>query len=173
MSKVSISGDNQGSGTFTIAAPNSNNNRTFSLPDEAGTALTDASNLEPQVKTTLNATGDAPLFACRAFCNFDGTGTVSIRESGNVSSITDNGTGKFRVNFLTDIQDNNYAVNITGISLTRGNPVYAFMESTVSGLQSAVQADSYVEIFSGTPHTTNGTSAFREDIDIITFAIFR
>jgi len=109
MSKVSIQGDNQGSGTFTIAAPNSNNNRTFSLPDEAGTALTDASNLEPQVKSSLNATGDAPLFACRAFCNFDGTGSVSIRESGNVSSITDQATGAYLVNFTTALPDANYS----------------------------------------------------------------
>ena len=110
MSKVSIQGDNQGSGTFTIAAPNSNNNRTFSLPDEAGTALTDASDLEPQVKTSLNATGDAPLFACRAWINFNGTGTVSIRDSGNVSSITDGGVGDYTVNFATAMPDANYCV---------------------------------------------------------------
>jgi len=111
MSRVSIKGNNAGTGTFTVAAPNSNNNRTFNLPDEAGTALTDASDLEPQVKTSLNATGDAPLFACRAFCNFDGTGTVSIRASGNVSSITDNGTGDFTVNFATAMPDTNYAAH--------------------------------------------------------------
>jgi len=110
MSKVSISGNNAGSGTFTIAAPNSNNNRTFNLPDETGVVVTDATDLEPQVKTSLNATGDAPLFACRAFCNFDGTGTVNIRESGNVSSITDNGIGDYRINFATSMQDSNYSV---------------------------------------------------------------
>jgi len=109
MSKVSISGNDSGNGTFTIAAPNSNNNRTFSLPDEAGTALTDASDLEPQVKSSLNATGDAPLFACRAWINFNGTGTVSIRDSGNVSSISDNGTGNYTVNFTTAMPDVNYA----------------------------------------------------------------
>jgi len=113
MSKVSITGDNSGTGTFTIAAPNSNNNRTFNLPDEAGTALTDASDLEPQVKTSLNATGDAPMFACRAFCNFNGTGTISIRESGNVSSITDRGTGDYTVNFAVSMPDTNYSVMLT------------------------------------------------------------
>jgi hypothetical protein len=45
MSKVAIQGDPSGSGTFTIAAPNSNNNRTLNLPDNAGTILTSASNL--------------------------------------------------------------------------------------------------------------------------------
>jgi len=113
MSKVSITGNNAGTGTFTIAAPNSNTNRTLTLPDEAGTALTDTTDLEPQVKTSLNATGDAPLFACRAFCNFDGTGTVSIRESGNVSSITDNGTGEYTLNFATAMPDTNYVITGT------------------------------------------------------------
>ena len=113
MSKVSIQGDNQGSGTFTIAAPNSNNNRTFSLPDEAGTALTDASDLEPQVKSSLNATGDAPVYACRAWVNFNGEGTVSIRESGNVSSITDISTGEYQINFATTMPDANYVAMLT------------------------------------------------------------
>jgi len=111
MSKVSISGDNQGSGTFTIAAPNSNNNRTFSLPDEAGTALTDASDLEPQVKTTLNATGSAPVYACRAWVVFGAVFSPTIRNSGNVSSITDIGVGRFDVNFATSMPDSNYSVS--------------------------------------------------------------
>jgi len=110
MSKISITGDNSGTGTFTVAAPNSNNNRTFNLPDEDGVVVTDSTDLEPQVKTSLNATGDAPMFACRAFCNFDGTGTVSIRESGNVSSISDFGTGYYAVNFTTAMPSSNYAV---------------------------------------------------------------
>jgi len=109
MSKISISGNNSGTGTFTIAAPDSDNNRTFDLPDEAGTVLTSATDLEPQVKGSLNATGDAPIYACRCWVNFNGTGTVSIRDSGNVSSITDNGTGQYTVNFTNAMPDANYA----------------------------------------------------------------
>jgi len=48
-------------------------------------------------------------FSCRAFVNFNGTGTVAIRASGNVSSITDNGTGDYTVNFTTAISDANYS----------------------------------------------------------------
>jgi len=120
MSKITLEPNNSGSGTFTIAAPNSNNNRQIDLPDLAGTVLTDATDLEPQVKTSLNATGDAPLFACRAFVNFDGTGTVSIRDSGNVSSITDNGTGDYTVNFATAMPDANYSVSFS-LSLPNNN----------------------------------------------------
>ena len=57
----------------------------------------------------FNVTGDAPKFACRAWVNFDGAGTVAIRASGNVSSITDNGVGRFTVNFTTAMPDADYA----------------------------------------------------------------
>ena len=55
-------------------------------------------------------TGTAPIYPCRAWVNFNGTGTVAIRASGNVSSITDNGTGDYTVNFTTAMPDTNYAV---------------------------------------------------------------
>jgi hypothetical protein len=61
------------------------------------------------IKTALNASGDAPIYACRAWVNFNGTGTVAIRASGNVSSITDNGAGDYTVNFTTAMPDANYA----------------------------------------------------------------
>lgn len=62
------------------------------------------------VREALNATGSAPVYGCRAWVNFDGTGTVAIQASGNVSSITDNGTGDYTVNFTTALEDANYAV---------------------------------------------------------------
>jgi hypothetical protein len=55
-------------------------------------------------------TGTAPIYPCRAWVNFDGTGTVAIRASGNVTSITDNGTGDYTVNFTTAMVDANYSV---------------------------------------------------------------
>ena len=73
------------------------------------------------VKTALNASGDAPIYACRAWVNFNGTtgsGTgqsdITIRDSGNVSSITDNGTGLYTVNFTTAMPDTNYSVVCAG-----------------------------------------------------------
>jgi hypothetical protein len=53
-------------------------------------------------------TGATPVFACRAWVNFNGTGTVAIRKSANVSSITDNGTGDYTINFTTAMPDANY-----------------------------------------------------------------
>ena len=47
--------------------------------------------------------------ACKAWVNFNGTGTVAIRAQYNVSSITDNGTGDYTLNFTTAMPDANYA----------------------------------------------------------------
>jgi len=66
------------------------------------------------VKTALNATGPAPIYACRAWVNFNGTGTVAIRASGNVSTIADNGVGNYTVNFTTGMPDTSYST-IVGI----------------------------------------------------------
>ena len=51
---------------------------------------------------------------CRAWVNFNGTGTVAIRASFNVTSITDNGTGDYTVNFTTAMPDANYAPAFAG-----------------------------------------------------------
>jgi hypothetical protein len=53
----------------------------------------------------------ATAYGCRAWVNFNGTGTVAIRTSGNVSSITDNGTGDYTINFTTAMPDVNYAIS--------------------------------------------------------------
>ena len=113
MSKISLKPASSGTATFTIEAPATNTDRIFELPDEAGKVLTDVSDIEPQVKTATNASGAAPIYACRAWVNFDGTGTPSIRGSGNVSSITDNGAGSYTVNFTNALPDVNFSTCAT------------------------------------------------------------
>lgn len=66
-----------------------------------------------RLRDALAATGSAPIYACRAWVNFNGTGTVAIRASGNVSSITDNGVGSHTVNFTTAMPDANYSVVVS------------------------------------------------------------
>lgn len=51
--------------------------------------------------------------SAKAWVNFNGTGTVAIRASFNVSSITDNGTGDYTVNFTNAFSDANYSVSGT------------------------------------------------------------
>ena len=115
MSKLSLKGNPSGTGNFSIEAPNSNVDRTLSLPDEAGTLATvenlPAGYTDTDALDLFNATGSAPVYACRAWVNFNGMGTVSVRDSGNVSSITDNGVGDYTVNFSTAMPDTNYSIN--------------------------------------------------------------
>jgi hypothetical protein len=65
--------------------------------------------------------GSAPYFGVRAWVNFNGTGTLAIRASGNVSSITDNGIGDYTINFATALPNANYAVSIVSTNLYAGN----------------------------------------------------
>ena len=142
MSKIALSPNASGTGTLTIAAPNTNSDRTLTLPDSAGTIATAESTL-----AQFNASGSAPVYACRAWVNFNGTGTVAIRASGNVSSITDNGTGAYTVNFTTAMPDANYAptysdffygAGFTDTLLTTSVKVYSlnnsFAQTDVSGI---------------------------------------
>jgi hypothetical protein len=59
-------------------------------------------------------------YMCRAWVNFNGTNTVAIRASGNVSSITDNGTGDYTVNFTTAMPDANYAATCFSVEASAG-----------------------------------------------------
>jgi hypothetical protein len=58
--------------------------------------------------------------SAKAWVNFNGTGTVAIRASFNVSSITDNTTGDYTVNFTTPFADANYAAVVGGATTGSG-----------------------------------------------------
>lgn len=66
-----------------------------------------------KVNAIQNASG-VEVYTAKAWVNFNGTGTVAIRASGNVSSITDNGTGDYTVNFTNAMADANYSFNCSG-----------------------------------------------------------
>lgn len=117
------------------------------------------------VMTALNASGSAPIYACRAWVNFNGTGTVAIRASGNVSSITDNGVGDYTVNFATAMPDANYATTVTGTSDGSDDVRYGFLVRSPS---LTPQATSSVRIRVGLM-----TSLTANDMPQITVSIFR
>ena len=82
-----------------------------------------AGGLRDGVITTDGIAANAVTFAkigtteqgqlCKAWVNFNGTSTVAIRASYNVSSITDNGTADYTVNFTTALADANYAAQLS------------------------------------------------------------
>jgi hypothetical protein len=235
MSKISLTGNASGTGTFTIASPNSNTDRTLSLPDQTGTLLTNSGAISvnasaPAPSVSIDASGNVgigtgsptakldvlqvaggvlaavstsardrrlevvsdtagtnfiglnareqgstaarnfdiqtggisrwrvdtagekssvitggstlyPAFDCRAWVNFNGTGTVAIRASGNVTSITDRGTGAYTVNFTTAMPDANY-----GFAATAGTPgantgAYAHLANGIAPTTTTVAID--------------------------------
>jgi hypothetical protein len=105
-------------------------------------------------------TGTAPIYPCRAWVNFNGTGTVAIRASGNVSSITDNGTGNYTVNFTTAMPDADYCVTGTASRATLAAPRIVAGSTTVPAAGS-------VRIQTG---DDSGTA---QDCEFVNIAIFR
>ena len=208
MSKVKIQGNASGTGVITLEAPNTNTDRTITLPDgdisfgvgiddnATSTAITiDASenvgvgvtptqklhvkgrllverdvnanenlsiyqsggyhylNVQEGTSTagtliftkgtsndeTFRITSDGrglSQFTAKAWVNFNGTGTVAIRDSHNVSSITDNGTGQYQVNFTNAMANSNYNAVSSG-KFYSWDSSYLIESTTTSYLQIA------------------------------------
>jgi hypothetical protein len=101
---------------------------------------------------------------CRAWVNFNGTGTVAIRASGNVSSITDNGTGDYTVNFTTAMPDANYAQLVTAGRLGDRNNIFTLgIQATYAGNKTTT----FCRII------TQSSTVVLTDMDMIDCAIFR
>ena len=73
-----------------------------------------------------------PTYFCRAWVNFNGTGTVAIRGSGNVSSITDNDVGDYTVNFSTAMPDANYCFSGAGTRSSLANQLSCVQYGTTA-----------------------------------------
>ena len=105
-----------------------------------------------KVSTLQNLSG-TEVYTCKAWVNFNGTGTVAIRASGNVSSITDGGVGVYTVNFTTALPDANYAVvatassygQVTNDTFTTSSFRFLTANASASGLVDLV--DNHITIF--------------------------
>jgi hypothetical protein len=109
------------------------------------------------------ATGSAPSYAIRAWCNFSSAGgTVSIRQQGNIASITRNSAGNFRVTFTTAMPDANYAFSGMGAFsstvVTTGSDFLTASNFSTSGFDLCVHISS---------------SGAQEDLALMTFSIVR
>ena len=107
-----------------------------------------------------------PAFACRAWVNFNGTGTVAIRASGNVSSITDNGTGAYAVNFTTAMPDANYGANIS----VSGNPGVSDSNFCNTDMNGGSRANPTTTVFSFTAYRFQAPAI---DVEFARVSIFR
>jgi hypothetical protein len=189
MSKIAFTPNASGTGTFSIASPGTNTDRTLTLPDATGTVvLADATQTltnksiaasqltgdvaAARITSALNASGSAPIYACRAWVNFNGAGTVAINASGNVSSITDNGAGDYTVNFTTALPDANYCTQCTAYPKSTTNNINFAIGLHTSSITDAptTKTTSAVRILIGASNATGGTLADMADVNV---AIFR
>jgi hypothetical protein len=104
---------------------------------------------------------------CKAWVNFNGTGTVAIRAAFNVSSITDNGTGIYTVNFTTAMPDANYSFSLSLQRISTGAQANQNIVPTINDGAGNVSASSLRVRAYASP----GNTSF--DVDIFTIAIFR
>lgn len=109
-----------------------------------------------------------PEYKCRAWVNFNGTGTVAIRASGNVSSITDNGVGDYTVNFTTAMPDANYS---TVIKTNRSSANTTLVNISRIADELSSPTTSIVRIAHGVPDTNRVLQ--REDASFVCVSIFR
>lgn len=120
------------------------------------------------VKTALNASGTAPIYACRAWANFNGkAATVAIRGSGNVSSITDVAAGNYVANLITAMEDTNFAVvAMTGNSQNLGTT--AATDNAMCYEDGGARTTTSFKL-----RTKQDDVAYSEDRDIMQFVVFR
>lgn len=120
----------------------------------------------PDTRQQTNAVtmtgGNPQYYAARAWVSFNGSGTVSVRAAVNVSSVTDLGTGKYRVNYTTAMPDNRYAVS--GLSVGDSDTAAGMLVLFVTA-PSDIQTGS-VEVRTS---TENGNAYDSDYISIIVF----
>ena len=129
-----------------------------------------------EIKKALNADNSPPIYACRAWVNFDGTkdttGAAStantnrqIRASGNVASVLRNGQGDYTITFTTAMPDANYAVTLTSESSV------AVVSANILGTNNNGQSSTSLRI--GTGYTNINNTFATGDYGSIHVAIFR
>ena len=133
----------------------------FNTADNAWLGYFNTGGLVLGSSTLINPTGSAPMYTCRAWVNFNGTGTVAIRGSGNVSSITDNGTGNYTANFTTAMSDANYSYQL------------ATSEQTGAAGDNGINATSPSAVLAGSIRVVVRQTATAIDAESVSIAIFR
>jgi hypothetical protein len=121
-----------------------------------------------RITNALNAGGSAPIYACRAWVNFNGQTTPgTIRASGNVSSVARNGTGDYTVNFTNALSDADYAYSLSNASSSSWDSGYI-----TTRFSSDTQSTTQLQIRTGFVDAAAGTQALI-NLSTICVLIFR
>ena len=153
MSLIKLSGNPSGTGAFTIAAPNSNTDRTLTLPDATGTVVTDSATQTLTNKTidALQLTGTLPAINGSALTNLPAPTTAQVLSATAGLSAGDVGTYAY----LT--RNGNSTTYTVGTTLAGSNLLY----SSASGLNSGAGPGGTWRCMGwvgGTPNSTNTTT---------------
>jgi len=149
-------------GTVRLANGNSGTTTDLVRIDSSGQRSTNVVSTVGTSYSTLY-----PAYDCRAWVNFNGTGAVSIRASGNVSSITDNGTGDYTVNFTTAMPDVDYGFSGGGNASGTGNDARGPVIT-----QHTTMSTSALRFYTNR-NGDNGAGPVNLDYSIVCVAIFR
>jgi hypothetical protein len=115
------------------------------------------------VAALSTASGSAPSYSARAWVRFNGTGTIAIFGSANVTSIGDGGNGTYTVNFTTAMQDTNYAIKATSnLRSNIGDPISATASTT-----------SAASVWTSAANSAGNIGGVRTDNDSVSVVIFR
>jgi hypothetical protein len=161
-----------------LAATLDLSSKTVTLPDDSVTdaKLSLAANAG-EIKKAINADNSPPIFACRAWVNFDGTAgsTVdgefrcTVRASGNVSKVVRNSTGDYTITFSTAMPDANFVGHISGGGPVNSNHVVPFLgEVGANNTSSHPSSSSFRFCFYDV-----GNSTRRSDPVMVNVSIFR
>ena len=105
---------------------------------------------------TIQNTSGVESYTARAWVNFNGKGTVAIRESGNVSSITDNGTGVYSTNFASSLPTSTYSfMGTLGNQGTASMRTFILQTTTNEGATASLMTTSAVRA-----EASNGSSKY-------------
>jgi hypothetical protein len=161
--------NSSGGGSVTLDTASTASDFTATFPAVTGNVVTTGSNaaVTPAMLSigapSWNSSGDlqfnsgygsvATAYGCRAWVNFNGTGVVAIRGSGNITSITDNGTGDYTVNFTNAMPDENYTLS-TASNETGSAPQFICLKQSTAPSTGSVR----VQARYGTSWTTQDVS---------------
>jgi hypothetical protein len=134
---------------------------TTALTIDASQNVTLATGIAGDFKMNSGYGSVATAYGCRAWVNFDGTGTPAIRASGNVSSITDNGTGNYTVNISVNMPDADYATPTS-------------CANVLSGAAGSQNGDIYVnDLVAGSYRILTANNGTFTDMPIVTSSVIR
>ena len=160
--------DTSSAGSYAILARTGGSTNLFRIFDN--TSGTDRVTIDSAGVFSFNSGygSAAAAYGCRAWVNFNGTGTVAIRASGNVSSITDNGgLGTYTVNFTTAMPDANYCLTFGG----SGNSTTPASSCFAGGVPTNnLPTSSAARIVVGSVGSSGGIT---QDPQVVNVAIFR